>query len=61
MRGDRRKATATHGRDDCAFRFHTVPRLTIVGGRDQMLVAGPNLERERALAPSGSIVSGSNR
>ena len=49
MRGDGSEAAAAHGRDDCAFRLHALAGLGIVRGRHQMLVARPNLERERTL------------
>src|SRR5207248_9650372 len=53
MRGDGSEAAAAHGRDDCAFRLHALAGLGIVRGRHEVLVARPNLERERTLAGFG--------
>ena len=47
-RGSRRRP-----RDDRALRLDARPRLGIVRGRDELLVARPHLQRERALARLG--------
>src|SRR6266576_6936108 len=53
MRRDRSQAAAAGRRHDRAFRLHALARLGIVRGRNELLVAGAHLQRERALARLG--------
>src|SRR3954452_8978664 len=47
---DRSEAAAADGRHDCTLRFDALASLGVVRGRDELLVAGAHLQRERALA-----------
>src|SRR5581483_4108675 len=48
-RRDRRKAAAADGRDAGALGLDAAARLGVVGSGDEILFAGPHLQRERAL------------
>src|SRR3954468_15184000 len=49
MRGHRRKTASFDGCNDGTFRLDATARLRVVGTRDELLLAGTHLERERAL------------
>src|SRR4051812_29003279 len=53
VRGDRRETSATDCSDCGALRLDTAARLVVVGGSDEMLFAGANLECERPLRRLG--------
>src|SRR5581483_3009167 len=49
MRRDGRETAAADGRDDRPLRLDPLPRLLVIGGRDEMRLAGAHLQREGAL------------
>src|SRR6476620_5119728 len=53
MRRDRSEAAAADRRHERTFRLHAPACLGIVRGRDELLVAGAHLQRERALTRLG--------
>ena len=53
VRGDRREAAASDQRRAAALGLDTTARLGVVGDRDELLLARPDLERERALSRLG--------
>ena len=53
VRGDRGEAAAADERDAAALGLDAPARLGVVGRRDESLLAGAHLERERALARLG--------
>jgi len=45
VRGDGGEAAASDGRHAAPFRLDAAARLRVIGRRDEVLVAGPHLER----------------
>ena len=61
VRRDRCQAAAADRGDASALGFDAAPRLGVVGRRDELLLAGANLHRERTLPRLGQQLSGSKR